>query len=61
MIKSIPHKRNFLLFFFQLDIVFHFNKVYALLDEYILAGEVQETNKKVILNRLMCLEKLEWA
>jgi AP-2 complex subunit sigma-1 len=43
----------------QLDIVFHFNKVYALLDEYILAGEVQETNKKVIINRLRELEKLE--
>jgi hypothetical protein len=33
--------------------------VYALLDEYILAGEVQETNKKVILDRLAALEKLE--
>mgnify|MGYP005994159799 FL=1 len=31
----------------ELDIVFHFNKVYALLDEFILAGEVQETSKKV--------------
>lgn len=27
--------------FMQLDIVFHFNKVYSILDEYILAGEVQ--------------------
>ena len=31
----------------ELDIVFHFNKVYALLDEFILAGEVQESSKKV--------------
>lgn len=43
----------------QLDIVFHFNKVYAILDEYILAGEVQETNKRVILDRVKDLEKLE--
>jgi AP-2 complex subunit sigma-1 len=42
-----------------LDIVFNFNKVYAILDEYILAGEVQETSKKVILERMAALEKLE--
>ena len=46
-------------FFMQLDIVFHFNKVYALLDEYILAGEIQETSKVVILDRVRDLEKLE--
>jgi len=39
--------------------VFHFNKVYAILDEFILAGEVQETNKKVILDRMKDIEKLE--
>ena len=43
----------------ELDIVFHFNKVYAILDEYILAGEVQETSKKVILERMREFEKLE--
>lgn len=43
----------------ELDIVFHFNKVYAILDEFILAGEVQETNKKVILDRMKDIEKLE--
>lgn len=43
----------------ELDIVFHFNKVYALLDEFILAGEVQETSKKVILDRMRELERLE--
>lgn len=43
----------------QLDIVFHFNKVYAILDEFILAGEVQETNKRVILDRMKDIEKLE--
>jgi hypothetical protein len=48
-----------LTFYFQLDIVFHFNKVYAVLDEFIMAGEVQETSKKVILERMAQLEKLE--
>lgn len=43
----------------ELDIVFHFNKVYAVLDEYILAGEIQETDKKIILDRVRELEKLE--
>jgi AP-2 complex subunit sigma-1 len=43
----------------ELDIVFHFNKVYAILDEYILAGEIQETSKKVILERMKELEKLD--
>lgn len=47
--------------YLQLDIVFHFNKVYAILDEFILAGEVQETNKKVILDRMKDIEKLEWV
>ena len=43
----------------ELDIVFHFNKVYSLLDEFILAGEVQESSKKVILERMSLLERLE--
>jgi AP-2 complex subunit sigma-1 len=43
----------------ELDIVFHFNKVYAVLDEYILAGEIQETSKRVILDRMKDFEKLE--
>ena len=43
----------------ELDIIFHFNKVYAALDEYILAGEVSETSKKVILERVKELEALE--
>ena len=43
----------------ELDIVFHFNKVYALLDEFIIAGEIQETSKQVILDRMKELEKTE--
>lgn len=34
------------------DLVFHFYKVYAVLDEIFLAGEIQETNKDEVLERL---------
>lgn len=43
----------------ELDIVFNFNRVYTILDEYILAGEIEETSKKEILERVKVLEKLE--
>eukprot|EP00606_Chrysophyceae_sp_TOSAG23-5_P001230 GSChrysophyteH2.ASY1.ANO1.1698.1 assembled CDS len=43
----------------ELDIVFHFNKVYTILDEYILGGEVQETSERTILDRMEDLERLE--
>lgn len=43
----------------ELDLVFNFYKVYAILDECFLAGEVEETSKKVILDRLDYLDKLE--
>ena len=34
-------------------------QVYSILDEYILAGEIQETSKKEILERIRELDKLE--
>jgi AP-2 complex subunit sigma-1 len=43
----------------ELDIIFHFNKVYMALDEFILAGEVQETSKDVILKRVKELERMD--
>lgn len=36
----------------ELDLVFNFYKVYAILDEVFLAGEVEETSKNAVLNRL---------
>ena len=42
----------------ELDLVFNFQKVYNILDEFYLAGEVQETSKQVILARLRALEQL---
>ncbi|CAD6891632.1 unnamed protein product [Tilletia controversa] len=43
----------------ELDLVFNFYKVYAILDEVFLAGEIEETSKTVVLSRLEQLEKLE--
>ncbi len=36
----------------ELDLVFNFYKVYAILDEVFLAGEIEETSKNVVLSRL---------
>jgi len=43
----------------EMDIVFNFNKVYSILDEYMLAGEIEETSKREILDRVRLLEKVE--
>lgn len=43
----------------ELDLVFNFHKVYLILDEFVLAGEIQETSKKVILERLKELEGID--
>ena len=42
-----------------LDLVWHFHKVYMILDEFILGGEIQETSKQVILDRMEELSALE--
>lgn len=43
----------------ELDLVFNFYKVYSILDECFLAGEIQDTSKNIILSRLDILDKLE--
>ena len=43
----------------ELDLVFGFHKVYCILDEFIIGGEIQETSKKVILERIKELDALE--
>lgn len=43
----------------ELDLVFNFHKVYLILDEFILAGEVQETSKRVILDRIKELDTMD--
>jgi len=43
----------------ELDLVFNFHKLYTILDEMYLGGEIQETNKRCMLERVQFLEKLE--
>ncbi|CAD7927893.1 unnamed protein product [Amoebophrya sp. A25] len=43
----------------ELDLVFHFDKVYLILDELLLAGEVSETSSALILQKLKQTEKLD--
>ncbi|KAF3210885.1 hypothetical protein TWF679_006672 [Orbilia oligospora] len=43
----------------ELDLVFNFYKVYAILDEVFLAGEIEEASKQTVLTRLEHLDKLE--
>ncbi|GMH44577.1 hypothetical protein BSKO_12529 [Bryopsis sp. KO-2023] len=43
----------------ELDLVFNFHKVYLILDEFILAGEIQETSKRVILDRIKELDAMD--
>ncbi len=40
----------------ELDLVFNFLKVYAIVDEVFLAGEIQETGKEVVLHQVRELE-----
>lgn len=41
----------------ELDLVFNFHKVYMILDEMIMSGEVQEVSRKAILERLSVWNK----
>lgn len=45
----------------ELDIVFNFHKVYGILDEIIVGGEVLETAKDVIVNSIKNLEVEDWS
>lgn len=39
----------------ELDIVFNFNKVYGIIDELLVGGEVAETSKAAIVNQIKML------
>uniref|UniRef100_A0AC35UD61 AP complex subunit sigma n=1 Tax=Rhabditophanes sp. KR3021 TaxID=114890 RepID=A0AC35UD61_9BILA len=43
----------------ELDIIFNFEKAYFMLDELILAGEVQETSKKQVLKSITSQDLLQ--
>ncbi|AFZ79312.1 clathrin coat assembly protein, putative [Theileria equi strain WA] len=42
----------------ELDIVFNFNRVHNILDDIILAGEIVETSKDIIIEKLKASDKL---
>jgi hypothetical protein len=42
-----------------LDIVFNFHKVYGILDEMIVGGEIMETSKSLVNGALRNIEMLE--
>ena len=42
----------------ELDIVFNFNSVYAILDEFMLAGDIEETSKREILEGVKVIEMI---
>ena len=42
----------------EMDIIYNFYKVYEIMDNYIVAGEVLDVNKIEIINRIRELEKL---
>ncbi|KAF8817904.1 putative AP-2 complex subunit sigma-1 [Cardiosporidium cionae] len=43
----------------ELDVVFHFDRVYHILDEILLCGEVVETSHSAIIEKLKEIDKLE--
>ena len=43
----------------ELDLVFNFYKVYTIVDEMFLAGELRETSQTKVLKQLMMLNSLE--
>jgi len=45
----------------ELDIIFNFNKVYTILDEIVLGGQVLETNSSEVVKGVDEISKLEKA
>ena len=44
----------------ELDLVFNFYKVYSVVDEMFLAGEIRETSQTKVLKQLTNLSQLDW-
>jgi hypothetical protein len=45
----------------ELDIIFNFTKAYYILDELLIAGELQESSKRDVLRRISQQDALETA
>lgn len=43
----------------ELDIIFNFEKAYFILDELVIAGEIQETSKKRVINAIQAQDALQ--
>jgi hypothetical protein len=43
----------------ELDLVFHFDRIYSILDEMILSGEISETSAHSVLEKLKEADKLD--
>jgi AP-1 complex subunit sigma 1/2 len=43
----------------ELDLIFHFHKAYYILDEFLMAGELQETSKQLVLRTLREQDSLQ--
>eukprot|EP01125_Pyxidicula_operculata_P010773 TRINITY_DN3548_c0_g1_i1.p1 TRINITY_DN3548_c0_g1~~TRINITY_DN3548_c0_g1_i1.p1 ORF type:complete len:154 (-),score=15.91 TRINITY_DN3548_c0_g1_i1:75-536(-) len=43
----------------ELDLIFNFHKAYFILDEILMAGELQETNKKMVLRIMSSQDALQ--
>lgn len=43
----------------EIDIVYYFHKVYMIIDEMLLAGEIQEVSKPTVTERVHTLDRLE--
>lgn len=43
----------------ELDIIFNFEKAYFILDEFLIGGQVQETNKKMVLKAISAQDMIQ--
>eukprot|EP00127_Corallochytrium_limacisporum_P007170 Clim_evm43s243 gene=Clim_evmTU43s243 len=43
----------------ELDVIFNFEKAYFVLDELVLGGEIQETNKRTVLKAITAMDRLQ--
>lgn len=41
----------------ELDIIFNFQQAYSVIDEVLIAGELQESSKRVVLNTLKRIDE----
>jgi AP-1 complex subunit sigma 1/2 len=42
----------------ELDIIFNFQQAYQIIDEVLIAGELQESSKRVVLNTLKRIDEV---